>query len=127
MSGAEGSGKQDLFEQYLAVCNQAIALNAERTPFKEIWAGVRRLGIDKSITVSVIDDKFTPQFSLSLNGDLIIVKNEKNMCRTDCPCTAQWRVRKSYLLDVIENPQIYIRNPAMIDWEWLQKLSELSG
>lgn len=110
--------KQDLINRYFQICNEALQANKDKAPFKHILQAAQTQNALKDVGIAVIEDHPTSQFIMHLNGDKIEV--ETNESCHQCQCKAQWRVPKSYLENVIRNPEEYIKNPAKIDWEWLQ-------
>ena len=107
-----------LLQRYLDVCNQALDANKDRFPYKQILGSAQNLSHDALIEVSIIDDRPTETFVLSLNETKIVGQPHDNC--TNCECDAKWRINRSYLEEVINHPEDYIRNPAKIDWEWMQ-------
>ena len=108
---------EDLFAQYLEVCNQALQASKYKFPFQQILGAAQRVNHSRKLEVFVIEDRPQSAYVLSL-------KNEKMMAESkapcvDCDCQGEWRVARSYLEDVIQNSPEYIQNPAKIDWGWL--------
>lgn len=113
----------DLFEQYINICNQALESNSDRFPFKQILNAAKNNDDSQNIEVCIIDDHPIPSHTIQLLNNQITEKKdtgcEKNCPTCQCQTQRQWRVPKSYLEDVINNPQSYIDNPAKLDWDWL--------
>jgi hypothetical protein len=108
----------ELLEQYITICNEALQKNKDRFPFKEILNAARENGDKKFVDISVVDDNPEAEFVIHMDGSQIRAEDHESCER--CNCSQKWKIRKSYLLDVVSNPDIYIENPAKIDWEWLQ-------
>lgn len=112
--------QEELFTRYLEVCNQALKHNGERFPFKQIL-GAAQTNKHKEVEVCIIDDQPAASYVIHLSDYALSGEpkmsdfwdQEKRCVRP------RWRVTRSYLEDVIQNPEEYIRNPAKIDWEWL--------
>lgn len=111
-----------LFERYLAVCNEAIRRNADRFPFKQILAEAGRCAAcGQAVEVLIIDDQPEHGLCIQYADDRPVVvsappaQNVKHK---------KWRVTRSYLLNVVHDPEQYIRNPAKIDWAWLYGLRD---
>lgn len=103
---------RDLFDRYLEVCNKAIAKHAEKIPFKQI---IESEQAQKNVGVCIVDDIAKPSITMKLDG-------QKCLCASDVlegACQTEWRVTRSYLEKVINNPEEYINNPAKIDWDWI--------
>lgn len=108
--------EEDLFSQYLDVCNQALQANKNRFPFKQILKVAQESQNQKTIAVHIIDDQPSIQYAIQLKDNKI--DGNPHDCK-HCQCDGKWRVTKSYLQNVINNPQRYIDNPAKINWEWI--------
>lgn len=108
-----------LFQRYLEICNKALENNKNRFPYKEILKALEGLQEDENIKVCIIDDH--PQ------AELIMKRHNDSV--TAIPCSKKlralnakrWNVTKSYLEDVTKNPEMYIENPALINWDWISE------
>lgn len=107
----------NLFQQYLDVCNHALEANKDNFPFKYIIEAARKSADSRTIEVRVIDDRPSADIMIRMEPDKITAEDHK-AC-PNCRCDAKWSVNKSYLLDVVNNPDIYIQNPARINWDWM--------
>lgn len=107
----------NLFSRYLEICNQAMEANKDRFPFKQILAAAQSEQSSKNIEVCIINDNPEGTYVIQL-GDNKIIGESHESC-DDCECDGQWRVTRSYLEDVVQNPEKYIQNPAKIDWDWM--------
>ena len=106
-----------LFQNYIEVCNRALAANKDRFPFKQILEAAQGRAVSPLVDVCVIDDIAEPKFTLHIERRKIIA--EKHGPAETCACEAKWSIRKSYLEDVVNHPEEYIKNPALIDWDWM--------
>ncbi len=106
-----------LFQKYLDVCNSAMEANKTRFPFKQILAAARKNAAARTVEVQIIDDRPSADIMIRIKSDKITAEDHK-AC-PNCQCDAKWSVNKSYLLDVVNNPDVYIQNPARIDWDWI--------
>ncbi len=107
----------DLFQKYLEVCNRALEANRGRFPFKQILGAAKKQAAPRNVEVCIIDDHPEAAYVIHMDQDRIAGKLHE-AC-VNCKCDGRWRVRRSYLEEVIKNPQTYIDNPAKIDWEWM--------
>lgn len=108
----------DLFQKYLEICNKALEENKDRFPFKQILGAVGMSDTPpQNIEVSIIDDSREDIYVIYFDKRKIIGELHGNFC--NCQCNGRWRVVRSYLENVIKNPEEYIRNPAKIDWDWV--------
>lgn len=106
-----------LFVQFLNVCNQAISAHKETFPYKQILGLSETVMGGRNIGLAIYaDDPDTPfdYFTISLrNGKLALVAHGK-----EAPEIA-WKVSRTYLERVVENPQTYIEHPEKLDLDWL--------
>ena len=111
------SNNDALLARYLDVCHQAIACNRDRFPFKQIWNAVQEAEQGKTIEVTITGGPDLASYAMTLKGhDISVVPHDS--C-ANCQCDRKWSVRKDYLETVIRSPEIYVRNPAKLDWEWM--------
>lgn len=107
----------DLMKRYLDVCNQAMALNKDRFPFKQILGAAKASECGKVIEVRILDDVPGMSYAMTFNQDGLVAKPHGDC--DDCNCDREWNVSIAYLEEVAQNPTRYIQNPARINWEWL--------
>ena len=105
----------ELFKSYLQVCNKAIEKNKDSFPYKQIWEASSKVLDDSAINIAIYDDRPIISYSVRFNGGRISAsKNE--ISQKEKP----WKVTYSYLKNVIDNPDEYIKHPAKLDWHWLK-------
>ncbi len=117
-----------IFAQYISVCNKALEKNADKFPFKQILSSVRARDKGEIIDVEILGNDQAAYFRLRIDADKIravpVCKNKlSGTCCGGCR-NRQWQTQVSYLLDVIQNEELYINNPALINWEWLHEPNE---
>ena len=112
---------ENVFRQYLNVCNQAIERNKDKFPYTEIW-NARLKGPEKSALIHavVFDDRPKLAYLLRLTPEMKIEITEKKELQTD----EAWPFSYQYMKRVINHPEKYITNPARLQWGWLQYLLE---
>lgn len=93
-------------------------MNKDRFPYKQILSAAQDAIVHKKIVVRIVDDIPDTRFLIELENQRIT----SQPCNgTDCNgCCDQWTINRSYLEDVINTPDDYIKNPAKLNWEWLQ-------
>ncbi len=106
-----------LMERYVDVCNQALALNCDRFPFKQILGAAKASECGKVIEVHVVDEAEQAVYAMAFGQNGLSAMRHAD-CK-DCICDREWDVRTDYLTDVAKNPDLYIQNPAKIDWDWM--------
>jgi hypothetical protein len=104
-----------VFERYLAICNEAIEENKDKSPYREIWGARWDLGKENVFPCAVYDDRPEIVYHLRLAEDMKIRITKK----TDIVPEDAWPFKFSYLKHVVDHPQDYIRHPANLDWGWL--------
>ena len=112
----------DLFQRYMAICNMALKQNENRFPFKQILGAAKNVTPKSGVEVLIIDDRPSDGNLVHLNESGKFQSLDES-CK-NCDCVGQWRVTRSYLEDVVNDPEKYISNPAKIDWEWMFELNK---
>lgn len=111
------SDYDSLIERYLDVCNQALSLNKNRFPFKQILGAAQKSEYGKIIEVNIIGSSPSVSYAMKFDPKGLVAKPHTD-CRP-CQCDRTWFVSADYLKDVARNPKSYIQNPAKINWEWM--------
>ena len=111
----------DLMKRYLDVCNQAMVLNKDRFPFKQILGAAQKSECGKVIEVNIVDDVPAASYAMTFSRDGLAAQPHSSC--SDCRCDRKWVVRRAYLEEVAKDPENYIQNPAKIDWEWMYDTS----
>lgn len=106
-----------LIQSYLDVCNKSLSRNKTRFPFKQIFEAAIKYDHGRKIEVQIGEHPDT--YVLEFEDDSLTVKPHSK-CK-NCNCDGHWRVDDNYLIDVVGNPEVYIDNPAKINWEWMYK------
>lgn len=108
---------EQVFQQYLEVCNRAIAKNKNTFPYTEIWgARFKALETEAMLHAIVYDDRPKVAFTLRLTKDMKIqIVEQKAIAPQD-----EWPFTYQYLKRVVDNPQKYIYHPAKLEWGWLK-------
>jgi hypothetical protein len=112
---------ENVFRQYLDVCNQAIERNKHKFPYTAIWnARLKNPEKNALLHAVVFDDRPKLAYMLRLTPDMKIEISEKKDLQTD----EAWPFPYQYMKRVINHPEKYITNPARLQWGWLQFLLE---
>lgn len=110
---------EEVFQQYLEICNRAIEQNKKKFPYTEILgARFNTLKDEKEATLQAIvyDDRPKVEFTLKLTKDMKIEIVKKKPIAAD----EEWPFTYQYLKRVVDNPKEYIENPAKLEWGWLK-------
>ena len=109
--------ENDLISRYVEICNRALQENKERYPYKQILDAAQNMQKLKNIGVCIVDDKPQTSYVLQLCDNKI--KGKPHHTGVDMQYDVKWRVSRTYLENVVKNPEEYVKNPAKIDWEWI--------
>ena len=110
-----------LFERYLDICNQAIEAHKDEFPYKHVWEAAESLLGDEGVHLTLYDDEPKGDYQLHLHDKQLDVTSG-----SDEPPSKGWRMNSSYLRQVVENPEEYIKEPAKLDWHWLKNRAGLN-
>jgi hypothetical protein len=115
---------EELFASYLEIVNRAIAQNRDRIPYKQLFAGGKKLLDDHTIAVEIYHDSTTlARLTLGLEDDrLAVIRGERGEQAgqgEDGPTWA-WKVSQKHLENVLSDPQPYIESPIKLDMDWLE-------
>ncbi len=108
---------QKLIQKYVDVCNKALHENSDRFPFKQILGAASKAEQGASVEVKVSDRGGDEAYVFYLEQGGIICKPHDD-CK-ECKCVRTWNASLSYLEDVTSRPEVFITNPAKINWEWM--------
>lgn len=107
---------EQLFADYIKVCNQALAENKEVFPYKQLANTTEGLLGGNRVKIVMYDDRPKACYALRLNDSNISSTQINDPEHTK----EAWRVNYTYLKRVVENPEDYIKHPAKLDWDWLK-------
>ena len=107
-----------LFQEYLRICNEALAVNKGCVPYYCVMEEIENRLNSHAIQVAIYDkDKLHPEasYDLIIQDHKLTAKPPHKKPQVKCP----WLISRQHLEDVTAHPQVYINNPAKLDWEWL--------
>lgn len=107
-----------LVQQYISVCNKALHSNANRFPFKQIIKAAQTAGENEPVEVIITHTNAFEKYIFYLQSNGISYEPHGNC--GDCKCVRSWKVSRKYFEDVVQNPDKFIQNPALINWDWLR-------
>lgn len=113
--------KQYLLEKlknYLAVCNMVVASNKERFPFAQIWRAMENHLEGRAIKFVISGHEKQVSQWVMLSKGRIKYFDSPPLCVYRSKTLVK-KVPLPYLQTVLENPQHYMANPALIDWDWV--------
>lgn len=125
------SNQEILLQECFAVYNMALHRNARRFPFKQILSAAQKSSSGRIVELQIAKQRTDPNacnilqicggdqesYILEMkDGDIKLKPHGE--CK-NCSCDATWLVSAEYIQDVVENSEIYVSNPAKLDWGWL--------
>jgi hypothetical protein len=105
----------EVFKEYIEVCNKAITANNHKFPYKGLLDVCNLIWKDHDINLAIYDDRPKATYSMHLDDDQIIYKEENPEKLKKRP----WKINLSYMEKVIGNPEKYIKHPERLDMDWL--------
>ena len=116
MKDTSADNYDELFKAYVRICNKALDEHQDEFPYKQLCQATKSMLGNNSVKVAVYDDRPKECYGLQLVDNKISFSKESN----DVAENGAWRINLSYLQQVVENPEKYIKHPAKLDWEWLR-------
>ncbi len=105
-----------LFQDYLDVCNQALEENKDNFPYKLICNAAESAFAERAIKLAIYDDRPKECYCLQMKDHKIEASDECDLSHAK----DAWRINLSYLQQVVDHPEEYIKHPARLDWDWLR-------
>lgn len=109
-----------LFAQYIDVVNRAIARHRQDVPYEQLLAVGDKVMGDRPINVSIASD------DADHAGDDHTVAFDKQKFEyierghSASPRAINWKVTRAHIEHVVEQPEKFIENPALLDLDWLK-------
>lgn len=119
---------EQLFDRYLDICNDAILKNHARFPFAQIWNAAEVFTRKLQVEVHVHNGSAQQTFHMILKDGILSL-----MPQTCCGCVkcygdlTVWHIDAAYLEMVVNHRELYIDQPALLDWSWLMPDHHLSA
>mgnify|MGYP006943314901 CR=1 FL=1 len=106
----------EVIRQYVDVCNRAIMNNHGKFPFSHILGAAKDAGHQDAVEVNISNVHPVESYVFSFGDTGINVK--PHVFCDGCNCVRSWDTDLVYLQRVIDNPDCFITNPALLNWEW---------
>jgi CBS domain-containing protein len=103
---------------FLGVCNESLAKNRDTFPYKHVFGLYEKLFADRDVHVTIYEDdpgkEIGPVTIRYVDGRYEPVSGESQ--------SPGFRVKlkRSYMEQVVANPEQYIEHPEKLDWDWLK-------
>jgi hypothetical protein len=125
MPDARELAPEALVDQYIHVLNRSLGENRDRFPYREILAASEKLFDDTGVAVGIYkDDPGAPHhwFTVDFAGGSFALR-EQGKGDADL----NWRVRQAHMEEVVDNPEVFVRDPYKLDLDWLKKTLGIEG
>ncbi len=107
---------QALLQQYLQLCNEALAANKDRFPYAQIWQAAEQALRDGKVEFALVDDAPKARLCVALS-DAHIECVENGAGDEDVPVQ---RISADYIQTILASREDVIANPSLIDWNWMK-------
>lgn len=110
-----------LLLRYLDICNQVLAANCHRFPYRQIWSAGEDARSGKPVVLLLAGDEVKAACIASL-GQAEITVEPLELARLEKMNGAMPRypIDMAYVLQVLAAPDLYIADPSRVNWDWLQ-------
>lgn len=109
-----------LLEAYINICNEALKQNKHNFPFNHMWKVIKDQCKNQEINIALIDDRPDPVGALRLSDDGVRVSPSKQEDEATKGC----HIKLSHIQHVLNNKEEYIKDPARINWHWIETMIE---
>jgi len=109
---------QELVRRYLDVCNRAMSAHSDSFPFKQIMSLGHRIIGKRPMALGIYKgDGSEPYdyYSFHLEDGMF-----QKMQHGKAEDAIDWKVKRSYLEAVVEDPDEYIEHPTKLDFDWIK-------
>lgn len=110
---------ETLLRAYLDICNQSLK-GGQSAEVKDILAAALSAGDGKSVEFLLRDDR--PKSSVAMNVQSSGL-SEDQQGGVNSPAQ-KWVFDYSHLKSVVDQPDLYIKEPERLDWSWLYMLAK---
>lgn len=112
---------QQLLHAYLDICNKVLAANRDRFPYRQIWTAGQEALSGRPVILSLHDDVPKAHCAVEIGEHHIsaeaVQHHELHARKQSSPVHT---VRLTYLLEVVAEPDKYVADPSLINWDWLR-------
>lgn len=111
----------NLVAQYFDICNKALAQRKKNPFYAVIQSLVNQFQSGEVIAVKVVDIPKQPGVPAGYYTTRYINGQFTAICESEHNPDAHFTLRTSFLKDVVEHADDYIKHPEKLDWSWLRK------
>lgn len=110
-----------LLLRYLDVCNQVMAANCHRFPYRQIWSAGEDARSGNPVLLLLVDEEVKAAGVVTLGQASISVNPVSLMTLGDIDgALPRYPIEFQYILRVVSAPDLYVADPSKINWDWLQ-------
>ncbi len=110
-----------LLLRYLDICNQVLAANCHRFPYRQIWSAGEDARSGKPVVLLLVDGEVKAACIASLgHAEISIEPIELVRLEKMNGAMPRYPIDMVYVLQVLAAPDLYIADPSKINWDWLQ-------
>jgi len=110
---------------FLGVCNEALAKNREVFPYKQLFGLYEKLFAGRDVHVTIYEDDPAEEI-----GQVTIryVDGRYEPVSSDSQLPVfRVKLKRSYMEQVVANPDQYTSHPERLDWDWLKSRLGING
>jgi hypothetical protein len=111
----------NLVAQYFDICNKALAQSKKNPFYAAIQTLINQFHSGEVIAVKVVDIPKQPGVPAGYYTTSYINGQFTAICESEHSPDTHFTLRTSFLNDVIEHADDYIKHPEKLDWSWLRK------
>ena len=111
----------NLVAQYFNICNKALAQRKKNPFYAVIQTLVNQFHNGEVIAVKVVDMPKQPGVPAGYYTTRYIDGQFTAVCESEHNPDTHFTLRMSFLEDVVEHADDYIKHPEKLDWSWLRK------
>ena len=125
-------GHSKIFQDYLSLCNMVLHANRDVFPYDKIFkAANESIDNDGHRDVTVLDEATHTEtlyevrygddgyYATEIRSKISCGGGDCAGCSNNCGEQDSWKITTGYLSHIMEKPDYYIKNPALLDWGWL--------
>ncbi len=113
---------QRMLMTYLEVCNKVMLANRDRFPYRQIWAASEKALRGNPVILTLVTDSAKASCRVAMDKSAIKVHPLASACVPSCcQVPAVHAVAADYVEDVLSDPDRYVADPSLINWDWLKR------
>ncbi len=110
----------NLVDQYFNICNKALAQRRKKPFYAFLQTLTNLFHSGEVITVKVVDIPKQPGVPAGYYTTRYVDGQFTEVCESGHISDAHFTLRMSFLEEVVEHADDYIKHPEKLDWSWLR-------